>query len=128
MAIEYKAIAKKVIGGADKGQTKYYASANITGKSGIDEITEDIEQASTVNGADIRAVLYGLLETVPKYLKDGNSVELPGIGIFRITISSQAEDTAKEVTAKSIKNAKILFKPNKDFNKVLDDLSFKKID
>ena len=127
MAIEYKAIRRKVIGGVDKGKTKYYASANTTGRSAIDEITEDIEQASTVNGADIRAVLYGLLESIPKHLKAGNSVELQGIGTFRISISSNPEDTADKVTSKSIKSTKILFTPDKKLSKVLNDLTFKKI-
>ena len=126
MAIEYKVIKRKVIGGVDKGKEKFYASSNITGKTTLEDLTQDIEQSSTVNGADIRAVLYGLFESVPKHLKSGNSVELTGIGTFRISISSDGEETADKVTAKSIKDPKILFTPDKKFKQVLDNLNYKK--
>ena len=60
MAIEYRVIPRKILGGEDKGKTKYYATASNTGRTDLDALTRDIERSSTVSGADIRAVLYAL--------------------------------------------------------------------
>ena len=127
MAIEYKVIERPVIGGPDKGSKKFYASSNITGTTDLDTLTKEIERTSTVNGADIRAVLYALLEIIPDHLEAGNAVQLGEIGSFRINISSNGEDSADKVGSKSIKNCKIIFTAGKKFKNVLNNLSFKKI-
>ena len=118
MAIEYKAIPRKMLSGPDQGKDKFYAIAKLTGNADLDDLTTDIEQASTVNGADIRAVLYGLFEAIPTHLKAGNSVDLGDIGRLRISISSQGEDTADAVSSKSVTKARIIFKPSKKFGQL----------
>ena len=127
MAIEYKVIQRSVIGGQDKGKKKFYASANSTGTTNLDVLTKEIERSSTVNGADIRAVLYALLDIIPDHLEAGNIVQLGEMGNFKIHISSDGEDTAEEVGLKSIRGSKIIFNPGKKFKEVLTRLDFKKI-
>ena len=65
MAIEYRVIPRKILAGEDKGKVKYYATTSNTGRTDLDALTRDIERSSTVSGADIRAVLYALFETIP---------------------------------------------------------------
>lgn len=126
MAIEYKVIERSVIGGPDKGKKRFYASANSTGTTNLDALSREIERTSTVSGADIRAVLYALLEIIPDHLQAGNVVQLGEIGNFRITLSSSGEETAEAVGAKSVKGARITFAPGKKFKQVLNNLSYKK--
>lgn len=127
MAIEYKVISRKVIGGPDKGQTKFYASANNTGTAKEQDMIDYVSKVSTASGGDVKVVLYTLEEAIATFLKTGNTVELGDLGHFRISLSSEGEDTADEVDANSIKGAKIIFTPSKKFSGVLDELSYKKI-
>lgn len=126
MAIKYNVIERGEPGVAGGGTKKFYATAQTSGNLDIEELTEQIERISTVSGADIRAVLYGIVDVVPKLLSDGNIVSIGDLGAFRISISSEASDTAEEVSATNIKKGKILFRPGKKFSTMLKTLEFKK--
>lgn len=125
MAVEFNSVEKKVLNDPS-GATKHYAQAKTTGRITITHLTEEIGRTSTVNGADIRAVLYSLVELVPKHLSEGKIVELQGLGSFRVSISSKAEDSPEEVTAHSIKKGRVIFTAGKAFKDMLKLLSFKK--
>jgi hypothetical protein len=62
MAIRYNVIERGTPGVAGGGEKKYYATANITGETTLEGITKTIEKISTVSGADIRAVLYAMVD------------------------------------------------------------------
>lgn len=126
MAIKYNIVERGEPGVAGGGTKKYYASAVTTGNLDIEELTEQIERISTVSGADIRAVLYGIVDVVPKLLANGNIVQIGDLGSFRVSVSSEASDTAEEVTAAKIKKSKILFRPGKKFSAMLKTLEYKK--
>ena len=105
---------------------KYYASSVISGKTNIEELTKRIEKISTVSGADIRAVLYSIIDIVPDILAEGNSVTIGDLGSFRISVSSEGSETAEEVSASNIRSAKILFTPGKEFKTMLKTLTYSK--
>ena len=127
MAIPYKVIERGEPGVQGGGTKKYYASAQTTGNLDIEELTEQIERISTVSGADIRAVLYGIVDVVPKLLSNGNIVQIGDLGSFRISISSEASEAAADVTAAKVKKAKILFRPGKKFSTMLKTLEYKRV-
>lgn len=58
MAIKFKAVERPQPGVSGGGEKKFYASANITGETNLNDLTKRIEKISTVSGADIRAVLF----------------------------------------------------------------------
>ncbi len=105
---------------------KFYASSVISGKSDIDEITERIEKISTVSGADIRAVLYALVDVVPSLLSDGKNVNIGDMGTFRVSISSNPSDAFDEVTSSNIRGSRIIFTPGKKFKQMLNNLTYEK--
>ncbi|MEQ9310055.1 MAG: HU family DNA-binding protein [Balneolaceae bacterium] len=126
MSVKFNVIERGQPGVEGGGTKKYYASAITTGNLGIEQITARIEQISTVSGADIRAVLYGIVDVVPDLLSDGNIVNIGDLGSFRISISSNPSDTEEEVSASNIKKSKILFRPGKKFKLMLNNLEYKK--
>jgi len=105
---------------------KYYASSMVTGTSDLEEITERIEKLCTVNGADIRAVLYAITEVVPELLSEGKNVHMGELGTFRVSISSSGSASVKEVSEKNIRYRKIIFTPGKRFKRMLKGLRFVK--
>lgn len=127
MAIKFKVVQKGQPGVAGGGKKKYYASPNMSGEVALSEITQSLEKRSTVNGADIRAVLYGLSDVTKEALKNGEIVRLDGIGSLRVSFSSEGKLKEEEVTIHSIKDARIIFTPSKELKEMLSTLTYEKI-
>ena len=125
MAVKYNVIEKKLPGSNNKGQVKYFAVVKSTSKVGLTEMTSYIESICTVNGADIRAVLYGLEEFIIKSLNDGKTVEIGEIGNIKVRVNSEGEDSANLVSLKSIKKARATFLPGKRLKNMLRNLTYK---
>ena len=126
MPINFKSVERGEPGVAGGGRKKFYATAVSNGEAGLDEFTSLIERTSTVNGADILAVLYSFVENMMFELGKGNIVRLGDMGSFRVSISSESHEKEEDVKASSIKNARILFTPGKKLKKQLKSLEYKK--
>jgi len=127
MSVSYNVIERGEPGVAGGGVKKFYASAKMTGVRDIDWITRQIEKISTVSGADIRAVLYALVDVVPEGMADGNVVMLGDLGNYRFSISSEGHDTPEEVTDQSIRKTRVIFTPGLKFKQMINNLKFKKL-
>lgn len=127
MSIQYKVISKTQPGVPGGGVEKYYASINTLGEVDIDELTRDIEKISTVSGADIRAVLYALVDVATNELADGNIVRLGDMGSLRMSLSSSGFDASESVNATAIKGTKVLFTPGKQLKKMQKTLTYEKV-
>tara|TARA_R110000868_G_scaffold1211_1_gene9240 strand:- start:2114 stop:2497 length:384 start_codon:yes stop_codon:yes gene_type:complete len=125
MPIKYKVIDRRNPQDPE-APNKFYASSSIDGKSDIEQLTKRIEKISTVSGADIRAVLYAMVDVVPSLLSEGRNVQLGDLGYFRVSISSNPSDTAEEVSASNIRTSRIIFTPGKKFKDMLKSLTFEK--
>ncbi len=126
MAIQFKVIEKGQPGVAGGGLKKYYASAQTSGEMTLPKLTASIEKISTVSGADIRAVLYAMVDVMKASLADGQIVRLGDLGSLRINIASDGEDTAEKVSAKSVKGARTIFTPGSELKTLLKNLKFEK--
>ncbi len=126
MAIQFKVLSKGEPGVVGGGVKKFYAQAEYKGHTDIDELTGFIEKTSTVSGADIRAVLYAMMDAMPTYLADGKILQLGDVGNFRVSISSEGNADETKVTADSIKKARIVFTPGKKLKDMLATVKFTK--
>lgn len=126
MPVPYKVIQRGEPGVPGGGTKKYYARSVSKGVKDIDDLTQSIEKISTVSGADIRAVLYSLVDVISGHLSDGYIVRLGDLGSMRISISSDGFDTAEEVNNNAIRRAKILFSPESKLQNTLATLRYKK--
>lgn len=105
---------------------KFYASSFMSGKADIEDLTRRIEKISTVSGADIRAVLYAIVDVVPDIMSEGNSVSIGDLGSFRVSISSNPGDTEEDITSASVKGSRIIFTPGSKFKTMLSSLKYEK--
>ena len=126
MSIKFKVIEKGQPGVAGGGVKKYYASAQSSGEMTLAKLTTQIEKVSTVSGADIRAVLYAMVDVMKTAMADGQIVRLGDLGSLRINIASNGEETAEKVSAKSIKSARTIFTPGSELKSQLKNLKFEK--
>ena len=82
MAIQIKSVERGQPGIAGGGVKKYYASPVHDREITLEGLTKAIEKTSTVNGADIRAVLYAMVEEAVNGLADGRIIRRGGIERF----------------------------------------------
>ena len=126
MPVKIKAIAKGQPGVPGGGDKKYYASPVSGGEMDIKAITKAIEKISTVSGADIRAVLYALVDVSIDGLERGEIIRLGELGNLRITLSSEGKSTPEEINASSVKKAGIIFTPGALLKEMLKTIKFVK--
>lgn len=124
MPISYNVVERGEPGVAGGGESKFYASAKTTGETNIDKLIERIEKISTVSGADIRGVLYALVDVVPEEMAEGNIVRIGDLGSFRVSISSEGHESADDVSSNSITDSRVIFSPGDKFDRMLNNLTF----
>ncbi|MEQ8687556.1 MAG: HU family DNA-binding protein [Imperialibacter sp.] len=126
MSILYKAIGRTQPGVAGGGQIKYYAGIKREREVTLREMVKEISSRSTVTTADAMAVIENFLELVPKFLRNGRSVNLGQLGSFRVNISSKGYDTPDEVGNYSIKRNKISFLPSAEMRENMGTVKYTK--
>ena len=105
---------------------KYYAVAKSNGRADTHTVAKNISRMSTVTSVDTAAVLEAFLTVVPDELAAGRIVELGEFGTFRTTVSSEGAAQSEEVTARNIKDVRVIFTPGKRFKQVLETAEFQK--
>lgn len=126
MPIKFKVIERGQPGVAGGGEKKSYASPVMSGELTLAGLTKSIEKICTVSGADIRAVLYALVDVSVDSLADGNIVRLGDLGSLRISLSSEGKTSANEVTASAIKSSSVIFTPGTRIKEMLSNAKFQK--
>lgn len=125
MTTKIKAVKRNNPG--KSGENMYVAVAVSDGEVTLGELTSRIEQMSTVSGADIRAVIYALVDVSKELLKDGKIVRLGELGSLRIGVTSKAEDSAENVNVNSVMTTKIIFTPGEELKEMLKLLNLKMV-
>ena len=76
-------------------------------------LAKDIEKESTVSQTDVMAVLNAIPTVMTRYLAEGHSVKLDGIGSFFLTFECKKTgvDTQEEVSMDQVTNIKVQFRP-----------------
>ncbi|HSO86747.1 MAG TPA: HU family DNA-binding protein [Draconibacterium sp.] len=126
MAIKFKVI-ERGRPGEPESVKKFYANAQTSGELTLAKLTKSIEMMSTVSGADIRAVLYAMVDVMKMSLADGQIVRLGELGSLRISLSSNGEETAEDVTSRSVKGARTVFLPGAELKNMLKNMTYEKV-
>lgn len=125
MPITFSTTAKK----DPRDQTaapKYYAITRSTGRADSVEIARQIARMSSLSTADSAGMVEAILAIISDELSKGHIVELGDFGSFRISVSSEGQASADEVTADKITEARVIFTPGPRFKDVLTTLKFQR--
>jgi predicted histone-like DNA-binding protein len=95
-------------------EKKWYASPKLTGKRTLKDLSQDLSEVSSLSAGDVHNVIINLIDQLPKWLMEGDSVKLDGFGSFRLSFSSTGVATKEEVSANNIKDIYILFEPDEE--------------
>lgn len=122
MPVKYKVIEKGQPGVLGGGTKLNYASLVSGGEMTLEDLSKILEKRSTISGADLRAVVYGIVDAVRDALEDGKIVRLGDLGSLRMSLKSKGEATAEDVSITTIDGVKFIFTPGpllKDMVKLL---------
>ncbi|CAD5258185.1 MULTISPECIES: HU family DNA-binding protein [unclassified Imperialibacter] len=114
-------------GVAGGGQVKFYAGIYREREATLRELVKEISSRSTVTTADAMAVIENFLELVPKFLRNGRTVNLGQLGRFSINISSKGYETPEEVGNFSIRKSKVLFTPSNEMRDELKTIKYSRV-
>ena len=124
--MKFKVIERGQPGVVGGGQRKFYASVVADGEFTLESMTREIEKRCTVNGADIRAVLYAMVDVSAETLEEGTIVRLGELGSLRMSLSSEGSAKAEDVSAATIRGCSIIFTPGPRLKGALLSLKYQK--
>jgi predicted histone-like DNA-binding protein len=127
MPIKIKAIQRAQPGIAGGGAKKYYATPVMDGEWNLDSMTKAIEKICTVSGADIRAVLYAMVDVAIDGLGDSKIIRLGDLGSIRVTLSSNGVELEKDVNSAIIRKAGVIFTPGPRIKLTMDSVKYTKV-
>lgn len=111
----------------DTSVIHYRLSPFYSYKVTLDDMAEDISHSSSVNKADVVAVLETLKHEFVSHVTKGGIVEFNGFGTYRLSISSIAKDSPDLISLSDIKKQKVLFRLSKELQSIIDRTKFEKI-
>ncbi|MDR1122172.1 MAG: HU family DNA-binding protein [Dysgonamonadaceae bacterium] len=105
---------------------KVYVTPVNDGRVTQQEIAEDIVNLSSLARGDVGNVINSVIDTVPKYLLMGKSVNLGELGTFRISFSSKGVDDPKDFTVDKISGIRVVFTPSVELKRKLATIRFER--
>ena len=125
MAVPYIFITQKSLPDKEGVQKEVsYARTVANHKADTEELAHNISKRCTVNPADVAAVLYALGDELKTRLKNGEIVELNGIGTFRLIAGTGVVQDPQKVRTSDFIRRRINFHPDKSLKTTLNNLSF----
>lgn len=109
-----------------KGEKKvrYHARSVVTGKMSTQHLIRTIAQRSAFKESVVTGVLMALEDALRDALAEGNSVQLDGIGAFRISAKSPSVRDRHEIRAESIEFKGVVYQADKNLLKKLSTTKF----
>ena len=109
-----------------KGEKKvrYHARSVVTGKMNTEHLVRAIAQRSAFKEGVVAGVLMALEDVLSESLAEGNSVQLDGVGAFRISAKSPSVRDRREIRAESIEFKGVVYKADKKLLKRLSTTRF----
>ena len=102
-----------------------YVSRAVTySKIDGEDVLEYAAQNSGINQAQLSAAMYAIRQSFVNFLLNGHSVELPGVGIFRVGVNAKMVYEATKVSVDQIYRRKIHFLPSTVLKDRLTRISF----
>ena len=110
----------------NRNQSKWYAMPVNEGKITKQNITAEIVGISSLSRGDVSNVIESVIDTIPKYLLMGKSVNLGDFGTLRLSFSSEGVSAPETFNTNMISGVKVVFTPSTTLKASLDGIRFEK--
>ena len=108
----------------DEKKVRYHARSVVTGKMSTQHLVRTIAQRSAFKESVVTGVLLALEDVLSESLTEGKSVQLDGVGAFRISAKSPSVRDRREIRAESIEFKGVVYKADKKLLKKLSATKF----
>ena len=125
MSVNYKLVRKK--NPQKKNEpAKWYATPNSAKPLAQKALTRAATENTTTAPIEMEAAMELLAAFIPQQLQQGHTVNVPGMGTFRLTFKSEGvEDIDKFNAGQMIKSPRIVFTPAKELReRTLQGISY----
>lgn len=92
----------------------------------FEKLCERIADRSSFNVGEVKGVMACLKEELIRSMKEGDSVEVDGIGLFYPTAKCPPIKNPKQIRAESIQFSKVIFRPCKELKKEMSLMRFER--
>ncbi len=123
MAVNYVRVKRKINVGPNPGE-KYMVQLLRPEPVTLDQITDQIVNASSMTKGDVMSVLQNLQEQIVGHILNGASVKLDLLGTFTPRISVNAVATADEATSDTIEKFSVSFLPSTKMRNKLKEVKY----
>ncbi|MCD7848415.1 MAG: HU family DNA-binding protein [Parabacteroides sp.] len=111
--------------GFDKTKTeKYVIVPDRATVVSFEHLCDQIAQGSGINLGMVQSVLYGLVQSMKTFIRQGHSVQVSGFGTFIPSFNAKSSLVEKEVNIDSIHKVKLRFIPSAELRKMLNEMVF----
>ena len=108
----------------DKKKVRYHARSVVTSKVDTQDLVRIIAQRSAFKEGVVTGVLVSLKDVLSELLADGKSVQLDGVGAFRISAKSPSVRDRHEIRSESIEFKGVVYKADKKLLRKLSATKF----
>lgn len=122
MAFKYRVKIKRSGFGDKIG--RYYAVPVHSSEISTMQLAHELSQLSSLSEGDVLSTLSGLSGVIKKYLYDGHTVRLDGIGLLSVSASSMGFETPEKCTPRHVKAKKICFRAAIDLKSEMKFIRF----
>lgn len=123
MALRIRRIKKSF--GFDKTKTqKYVLVPDRATVVNFEHLCDQVAQVSGINRGMVQSTLYGLVQSMKTFIRQGHSVQVAGFGTFIPSFNAKSSLVEKEVNADAIRKVKLRFIPSAELRQLLDKMEF----
>lgn len=124
MAIPYRVVERPLP--LNREETKFYAQARVLRNVSHRELCESATFGRSVTAGEVAGVVEVMVRIMKERLQAGDSVEIEGLGNFRMSLSSLGADTEAEFHDGLIRRARLIFSPCRDLKNMVRTARYSK--
>lgn len=114
--LKYRLYKQRRAAGKNKGKDVWAARNAHAGKITSRALVDRLSQGTTVDKPDALAVLGHLSQVLPELMRFGESVQIDGVGTFRLVLRSSEVERAEDFDVRlHMKKPNIVFRPADEF-------------
>jgi predicted histone-like DNA-binding protein len=103
---------------------KWYPVLKSTGLVKERDVAKLLADETTLNPKEAEMAVAQLMKVVTSLLLNGNTVQLSGLGSFRLTVNAEGADSEREVNAKKVKKVNVRFTASEDLKNAIAKATF----
>ena len=107
---------------------KYYLIEKSVGTVDRDYLVNLMVMNTSLTQMEALTALNYLFKTIPMFLELGQTIQLGGLGYFRLSIKSEGSDTAEEATPDKVKSIHLRFTPGVKTKAEINAFKLRKIE